>query len=172
VTEDPAKVLAELFERMVTRHEGKHPPVRRTDEEVWQQPFEVALQGCDGKVLASLQESELSVGSFCHRFEHAWQPESGPLHLLVPLSFDLVEPSDIVDKAVTWRGRVRLLRTATLKFKVFMLLGRPSVETHEQAYFEAKAVLESEGDSDQRVVPEDEASQFAADFARAVISFN
>jgi hypothetical protein len=33
VTEDPGKVLEELFERMVTRHEDKNPDVRRTDEE-------------------------------------------------------------------------------------------------------------------------------------------
>lgn len=109
VTENPAQVLAELFERMVTRHEDKHPAVRRTGEEVWQ-PFETALQTRDQKILTRLQDKELTAGSFRHRFEHTWQPEGGLLHLLLPLSFDLVDPSNIVDKAIGWTGRIRLLR--------------------------------------------------------------
>ncbi len=171
VTENPAQVLDDLFERMVTRHEETHPPVRRTDEEVWH-PFEAALQSRDRQVLSSLEEKVLSVGSFEHRFEHAWQPAEGALHLLMPLSFDLVNPSDIVDKAIAWNGRVRFFRKSTLPFKAFLLLGKPSEKLHETAYAEAQEVLASEDDSERTIVPEEEASLFAEEFSRKIISSN
>jgi hypothetical protein len=170
-TGNPAQVLEELFERMVTRHEDKHPAFRRTDEEVWQ-PFETALRSRDHKILSSLHEQELAAGSFRHRFEHAWQPQQGPLHLLLPLSFDLVDPSNIVDKAIGWNGRIHLLRKSAPDFKAFLLIGRPSDQTHESAYAEAKAVLESETGSARTIVPEEEATAFADEFSRSVISQN
>ena len=169
VTENPAQVLEELFERMVTRHEEKHPAVRRTDEEVWH-PFEAALQTRDRQILSSLQEKLMSVGSYQHRFEHAWQPAQGPLHLLLPLSFDLVKSSDIVDKAVAWGGRIRHLRNSDTPFKAFLLLGKPSEATHESAYAEAQDVLASDADRDREVVPEENAPVFAERFSREVFS--
>lgn len=171
VTRDPAQVLAELFERMVTRHEDKHPAERRSDAQVWQ-PFESALHSRDQKILSSLHERELTAGSFRHRFDHAWQPTHGPLHLLLPLSFDLVEASNIVDKAVTWNGRFRLLRKSAPDFKAFLLLGKPSLPDHESAYDEAREVLESDADSERKIVTEEQASVFADEFARSVISTN
>jgi hypothetical protein len=170
-TENPAQVLEELFKRMVTRHEEEHPVVRRTDEEVWQ-PFEAALQARNRQILSSLQAKELSAGSFRHRFEHAWQPEQGPLHLLLPLSFDLVDSSGIVDKAVAWSGRVRLLRKAAPQFEAFLLIGKPSEKAHEPAYAEAIDLLESDRDSKRTIVPEDQADAFAEVFYRSVLSPN
>jgi hypothetical protein len=171
VTGEPAEVLAELFERMVTRHEDKHPAVRRTDEEVWH-PFETALHSRDQKVLSSLHEQELVAGSFRHVFEHAWQPERGPLHLLLPLSFDLLDPSNIVDKAIGWNGRIRLLRKSAPNFRAFLLIGKPSEPIHQSAYDEAKDVLESEADSARKIVPEEQATAFADEFSRSFISQN
>jgi len=171
VTEDPAQVLAELFERMVARHEDKHPAVRRTDEEVWQ-PFEKALQTRDQKILSGLREQELTAGSFRQRFEHAWQPKRGPLYLLLPLSFDLLDPSNIVDKAIGWNGRIRLLRKSAPDFRMFLLIGKPLVQDHESACAEAKDVLESESDSARKVVTEEHAAAFADEFYHSVISSN
>jgi hypothetical protein len=170
-TESPGQVLEELFDRLVTRHEDKHPAVRRTDEEVWR-PFAAALEVRDRQILSRLQEKELFALSFRHRFEHSWQQEAGPLHLLLPLSFDLVDPSDIVDKAVAWNGRIRLLRKEAEPFKAFLLVGKPSLETHEQAYLDAKKVLESDAGAEHRIVPEDQAAAFAEEFSRSVLSAN
>jgi hypothetical protein len=83
-----------------------------------------------------------------------------------------VVPSDIVDKAVIWNGRVRLLKKSAPPFKAFLLIGKPSAETHAPAYAEAKGVLESEADSERRIVPEDQATAFAEEFSRSVISAN
>jgi len=171
VTEDPGGVLEELFERMVTRHEDKHPAVRRTDEEVWQ-PFETALQARDKEILSRLHEKELAAGSFRHRFEHVLQPNRGPLHLLLPLSFDLLDPSYIVDKAIGWNGRIRLLRKSVPDFRAFLLIGKPSEQTHASAYSEAKEALESDSDSDRKVVPEEQAIAFADEFSRNMIASN
>ena len=171
VTADPAQVLAELFERLVIRHEDKHPAVRRTDEEVWR-PFEKALKTRDQNILACLHEQDLSFGSFHHRFEHAWQPERGPLHLLLPLSFDLLDPSEIVDKAIRWNGRIHQLRKAQTEFRAFLLIGKPSEPNHEAAYAEAKGVLESAADPERKIMPEDQSALFADEFLRSVLSSN
>lgn len=170
-TENPAQVLEELFERFVTRHENKHPAIRRTDEEVWQ-PFETALHSAGQAILSSLHERELSAGSFHYRFEHAWQPNRGPLHLLLPLSFDLADGFNIVDKAIGWNGRIHLLRKSAPEFKAYLLIGKPSDQKYELAYAEAKALLESEPNSEREIVPEEKATVFADEFSRSVISSN
>ena len=92
--------------------------------------------------------------------------------MFLPLSFDLVDPSGIVDKAIGWNGRIRLLRKSTPNFRAFLLIGKPAEQTHESAYTEAKELLESDRDPERKIVPEEQASAFAEEFSQSVISSN
>ena len=169
-TDNPTQVFEDLFERMVTRHENKHPVVRRSDEQVWK-PFEKELQIRNKSILPSLQKFELAAGSFRHRFDHVLRSRRGLLHILLPLSFDLVDPSDIVDKAAAWNARFDLLEKSETKFKTFLLIGKPLDESHCGAYEEAKTLLEAKS-FERGVWPEDQAAAFAEDFTRSIILFN
>ena len=161
VTDDPKRTLDELFERMVTRHEKAHPQERRLDAEIWD-PFERELR--HREVLSRLQERTLSAGRFEHRFDHVWQPRSGDIHLLLPLSFDLLKPSDIVDKGISWNGRINQLQRANSRLQTYVLLGKPSGDEHASAFEEAKGILSASVD-DERLVPEEQAPAFAEEFS-------
>ncbi len=160
ITDDPAQTVRELFERLVARHLKAHPPTRRDDADVWK-PFERELRRRD--VLQRLSEKVLAVGELRHRFENAWQPPGGYLRLFQPLSFDLLQPSDIVEKAVRWSALIRQLRKADSEFLIYLLLGRPSGEGHSRrAFQQAHETLSEETSGRKELIPEEKASIFAA----------
>ncbi|MBI2927517.1 MAG: DUF3037 domain-containing protein [Verrucomicrobia bacterium] len=159
ITDEPQQTLKELFERLVTRHLKAHPPTRRDDADVWK-PFERELR--QRNVLHRLQEKTLAVGELRHRFENAWQPPGGYLRLFQPLSFDLLEPSDIVEKAVRWGALIHQLRKADPDFFIYLLLGRPSGQGHSlQAFQQASETLREDTGERKELVAEDEAPAFA-----------
>jgi hypothetical protein len=166
VTDEPQQALKELFERLVMRYLKTYAPTRRDDADIWK-AFERELR--QRNVLHRLQEKVLAVGELRHRFERAWQPTDGHLRLFQPLSFDLLEPSDIVEKAVRWGALIHHLRAADPGFFIYFLLGRPSEGPH---YFKAfqqarKALNEDDGDR-KELVPEEEAPKFAAEVEREI----
>lgn len=159
VTDAPQETLKEIFERLVARHLKAHPPTRRDDADVWK-PFERELRQRD--VLQRLQEKTLAVGELRHRFENAWHPPGGYLRLLQPLSFDLLQPSDIVEKAVRWSALIRQLRKADSNFLIYLLLGRPRGEGHfTKAFNQACETLSEETTGRKELFPEEEAPHFA-----------
>ena len=160
VTDDPAKTLDELFERLVTRHEEAHPAVRREDKDVWK-PFEKEFRA--RHLLVKMQEKLMVHGELRHRFENSWQPANGYLRLFQPLSFDLIEPSDIVQKAVDWGGLVRQLRKTDAEFEINLLLGRPVDRSKWAAFEQAQSVLQEDVQGRKRLVLEERASEFARD---------
>ena len=157
-TDDPQQTLKELFERLVARHLKPHPPTRREDADVWK-PFERELR--QRNVLARMQEQTLTVGELHHHFKNAWQPAGGHLRLYQPLSFDLVEPSDIVEKAIRWSGLLRQLRKADSDFFIYLLLGKPSDARRLKAFKQAYDTL-AEDHQKKELIPEEDAPSFAA----------
>lgn len=158
LTENPNETLLQLFERMVTRHEQAYPAVRREDEDVWK-PFEREFRS--RHVLHRFQEKTLFFGELRHRFKLSWQPASSYLRIYQPLSFDLLESSGIVEKAVGWSALVRQLRRADPEFEINLLLGKPLDQSKWPAFTQAQAVLEEEVLGRKKLVPEEGASEFA-----------
>jgi hypothetical protein len=160
LTEDPEKTLKELFDRLVARHLKATSHSRRDDADVWK-PFERELRQRD--ILSRFQEKVLSVGELRHRFENAWQPLGSYLRLFQPLSFDLLEPSDIVEKAVRWSALIHHLRKANSEFFIYLLLGRPlgNGQSH-RAFEQAYETLNEDSAGLRELVPEEDAPKFAA----------
>ena len=158
VTDDPGQTLKDIFERLIEYHLKAHPPTRREDSDVWK-PFEREFRRRD--VLHRFQEKVLTVGKLKHRFENAWQPQGGYLRLFQPLSFDLLDSSNIVEKAVHWNGLLKQLRKADPNFYIYLLLGQPTDQERLEAYNQAFETLSEDGDR-KDLVPEREASEFAA----------
>lgn len=165
VTENPARTLEELFERLVTRHEEAHPAVRREDEDVWK-PFEGEFR--QRQILQKFQEKVIVFGELRHRFKITWQPDDSYLRLFQPLSFDLVEPSDIVEKAVDWGGLVRQLRKKDPDFEINLLLGRPVDQSKWPAFEQAQSVLAEDVTGRKRLVLEERAPEFAREVAEEI----
>lgn len=165
VTENAEETLASLFERMVTRHEQANPAVRRDDEDVWK-PFEREFRA--RHVLHRMQEKTLRIGELKHRFSTAWQPANSFLRIYQPLSFDLLEPSGIVEKAVRWGALIRQLRKADPEFQINLLLGRPIEQSDWPAFSQATAVLDEEVQGRKRLVPEEKAPEFAKEVAEEI----
>jgi hypothetical protein len=158
VTDDPARTLKDLFERLVARHLKSHPPTRRDDDDVWK-PFEYELRKRD--VLPRLHEKVLSVGELQLRFDAAWQPIGSYLRLYKPLSFDLVDPSNIVEKAVRWSALVRQLRKGDQDFFIYLLVGAPRDTSHMRAFDQAVEALKEDEPGRKQLVPEEDAPVFA-----------
>jgi hypothetical protein len=164
-TDDPQKSLAELFERLVQRHLKAHPPTRKEDVDVWK-PFEREFRQRD--VLQRFQEKTLTVGKLKHCFE-AWQPPGGRLRLFQPLSFDLIDPSKIVEKAVHWNGLLRQFRKTDSEFHAYLLIGAPLENDRQEAFAQACETLAEDG-SGKELVREEEAPTFAAGIEKEIKS--
>jgi hypothetical protein len=77
------------------------------------------------------------------------------------LSFDLIEPSNIVEKAIHWNGLLRQLRKADPNFFIYLLLGKPSDAKRLKAFNQAYETL-AEDQRQKELVPEEDAHRFAA----------
>ena len=158
ITVEPEHTLRDLFERLVVRHLKPHPPTRREDSDVWKS-FGQQLRQRD--ISHYLREKLLMAGEFRHRFENAWEPPGGYARIFQPLSFDLVERSDIVEKAIKWNGVLRQLRKANPDFFIYLLLGRPGSKDRIPAFEQARETLQEDGNR-KELYEEDQASEFAS----------
>lgn len=163
LTDNPRKTLELLFERMVCRYERHQRSDRKEDKDVWM-PFHRALLRTGA--LVHFRDVELKYGNYSQHFEHGWQ--NGRWHIYQPLSFDLIEKRDIVDKAVHWSGRVNLLHRADPEFKIYWLVGAPQLGERREAFEEAKNLLAKEVHGDKEVIEESEAEAFSQKVAKKV----
>lgn len=163
-TEDPAKTLEDIFERMVARYEGRVPHHARDDADVWRvfkKEFETR------KVLSRLRPKRISTENYDYEFEHAWENQNW--HVIEPVSFDLQEADSILDKANRWLGRATTLRDSSDTFKLHLLLGEPSLEKHRSTFIRAENIL-NKIPGDKEFVREHDASKFSEDLAREMLS--
>jgi len=165
LTEDPEQTLQDLFDRLVARHEKAQPVVRKEDDDVWK-PFEREFRSRD--VLHRFQEKVLHVGELYCTFKNTWQPRDSYLRVFQPLSFDLVDTSDIVEKAVDWGGMVRQLRKVDSEFEINLLLGRPNDQSKWTAFAQAQEVLTEDVTGRKRLVLEERAPEFARQVAEEI----
>ncbi len=139
-TANPAKTLEQMFQRLVMRYDDKHDR-SRNDQDVWQ-VFSKEL--AKRQVLDRLEEKKI-VGSVDEvSFKHSWK--NGKWHCLEPLSFDLVEPESIRDKARKFFGQIQLVNDANENFKLYLLLGEPKHKEVAEAYNSARRILERPAD--------------------------
>src|SRR2546425_776054 len=109
-TDDPTKTLADLYKRFVERYVAGAEQVSRTDEEI-AKPFRVKL----GKTAEKLSSKRIETEDYQYEFRFAWQ--NSVWHLYEPVSFDLLDPNSIREKAVRWYGRSAALQESPDKFK-------------------------------------------------------
>lgn len=136
MTNNPRATLEELFQRFVMRYDEKHER-SRNDQDVWS-VFSKEL--AKRQVLDRLKEKRI-VGTVDEvSFKHSWK--NGVWHCLEPMSFDLLEPESIRDKARKFFGQIQLVSDAREDFKLYLLLGKPHHTEVHDAYLGALRILE------------------------------
>lgn len=160
ITSNAERTLEELFQRFVMANDRSPNRSSRSDDAVWRR---VAPALRARGVLERLQPCTLGV-RYVERFDHSWQ--NGCLHVVRPLSFDLVDPQEIVRKAAEWTGRVRAMDVRSQDAVVVFVVGRPDDDAEHDvrdAADDAIALLREQlaPESLADVVEERDAADFA-----------
>lgn len=162
ITDDPARVLGELYKRMVERFIAGATQISRSDEEI-AKPFKAKL----GKAATKLSEKTIETKDYQYDFQFAWK--NNVWHLYEPVSFDLVDPNSIREKANRWLGRGVALNDARERFKIHFLLGEPSQLENKEAFENALHLLQKIP-GQKELVREKEMEHFAELVAEEIVS--
>jgi hypothetical protein len=154
--------LSELYERYVERYAGQPDIPSRSDDEVWR-VFREALER--RSVLGSLTPKAIVAPDYEYEFKAGWKNEIW--HVYEPVSFDLVEPNSLVDKANRWWGRSASLAESPERFRLHLLIGAPQNPRLLPAFGKARNILgKMPGSPD--LIMETEADRFAAELEREI----
>jgi Protein of unknown function (DUF3037) len=133
-TDEAGKTLDELYRRFVERYVGGVEQVSRSDDEI-AKPFKAKL----GRTAAKLIEKKITTRDYQYDFRFAWKNDIW--HLYEPVSFDLIDPGSIREKANKWLGRGVALHDAEEQFKIHFLLGEPRQDETKKAFENAIHLL-------------------------------
>lgn len=161
-TSDPSAALEKLFERMVMRYEKRTQHERRDDDEVWRH-FKKSLE--TRQLLRHFAPRTVAVKDDELEFKHTWK--NGVLHCLEPVSFDLVSPDSIRDKAHRWLGRISSIQSSSERFHMYFLVGEPRDSALADAYENALSIL-GKVPVEKNIVREADAEKFVQALAMQV----
>lgn len=162
LSSDLDRTLHELFQRHVEQYVDSGESPRRTDEDVWRvfrEPLDRAF------VTPRLKPKWIVAPSYEYKFERSWKNEIW--HVYEPVSFDMVEPTSMLDKANRWVGRATSLIDSSDPFRIHMLLGEPTDGQLRSTFVKAQNIL-NKMPGEKEFVRESEAEAFAEELAREV----
>ena len=167
LTENLSETLDELFVRYVAKYLEKPDLRSRSDEEVLKS---FKKESVEKGILDALTPLKLETEDDEHEFPYAWK--NSTWHVLQPLSFDLVKPESITQKAHTWLGvGYSLLRPEEVKKKIKegvtlnFLLGAPKEQKLLSYFSKAKSIL-GKMPCEHKFIHEEEASTFAEEIKK------
>lgn len=134
---DPKSVTAEIYARLVEKYERSGEQQSRSDEDI-ARPFKAKLE--QKKVAPKIGEKPIIAKDYHYNFQFAWK--NSIWHLYEPVSFDLVTPDSIVEKASKWLGRAHALQDSPEQFKLYFLLGEPKHAAARKAFEHAQHLLQ------------------------------
>jgi len=153
VTHDLPGRVDELFAELVLRHEVKLARERR-DEQSMRRAMDRVLT--EAGLLARLRRGvEVRGKEYEYSFYAGWS--NGTLQVLEPISLDLVNPADMVDKANMWSGRLLNLARAA-EFQCTAVIAPPTEGPSLRKLDRALAILQS-APAVRAVVPENRIDQ-------------
>lgn len=160
VTENPKQSFEALYERYVSRYESSQEAGARNDDDVWR----VFYKPLERKnITARLTPKKIVAPNYEYEFQRTWK--NSAYHIYEPVSFDLTDPTSIVDKANRWLGRGMSLAKSNENFKLFLLLGQPSEQRLLESFHHAQNILHEIPGSPE-LIQEQDAERFAEDVER------
>ncbi len=161
LTDDPSATLEKIFNRVVLAYEQAQRAGGRSEDDVWRK-YRKDLE--EKQVLAKLVPKTIVSKSNDDEieFQHAWKNQQW--HCIEPVSFDLLEPDSIVQKAHRWLGQITSVRDSREPFKLYMLLGEPQSAKLRTTFTKAQNIL-NKMPGDKEFVREDQSAAFAQEVA-------
>lgn len=153
------RTLSELYARLVERYTRPGDTGGFGEEDILR-----AFRARLGPAVAHLHSHRITTPDYHYDFAHAWKPKAGPWQLFEPVSFDLVDPASLLEKANRWLGRGVALRESRDKHRLHFLLGAPRRPGHVHAFQNAKHLL-AKVPGQPRLVEEAALEEFADELA-------
>jgi hypothetical protein len=136
-TVDPENTLESLYSRLVAKYdEARINTGKRSDRDIWK-VFHDALGTRD--LERHLKPFHARVDYDEIEFKHAYK--NGIWHCLEPVSFDLISPEHIREKARKQIGRLLSVKDSLDEFKVYFLLGEPKQTELKRSFDQAVEIL-------------------------------
>jgi Protein of unknown function (DUF3037) len=160
VTADPERTLAELFTIYVASVLPKEEHATRDDGDVWRDFAVTRLPNTS--LLKKLQRHVLYAPHYELPFDNAWK--NGTWNVAQPVSFDLLDPRAIRDKATSWTGKLLTVKPHELDTNVYLLIGMPPKDSPapvRAAANDALAILEDNVSREAKVLTEDSSEKLA-----------
>jgi hypothetical protein len=159
ISPDLDATLKEIFTRFVEMYSSPLDSPHRDDDEVWK-VYRGPLERRE--VIPYLYPKKIISPNYDYEFKHSWK--NAKWHVCEPVSFDLLEPTSILDKANRWLGRATSLADSSEKFKMYILLGEPQSSSLKSAFVKAQNILHKMP-GEKELIRESEAEVFAEDLA-------
>lgn len=159
-SENLGETVGQLYARLVERYTRSGEVASRDDEDI-AKPFKARLR----KAVEKLHEKRIVAKDYEYDFQYAWQ--NSIWHLYEPVSFDLIDPGSIVEKANRWLGRGVALNDSRERFKIHFLLGEPKRPGTEKAFENARHLLEKIP-AQKELISENQMEQFADSVAAEI----
>lgn len=160
-SENLPETVGQLYARLVERYARSGEVASRDDEDI-AKPFRARLR----KAAEKLREKRIVAKDYEYDFQYAWQ--NSIWHLYEPVSFDLIDPGSIVEKANRWLGRGVALSDSSERFKIHFLLGEPKRPGTAKAFENARHLLEKIP-AQKELVSESQMEQFADSVAADIV---
>lgn len=163
VTADPERTLAELFTVYAGSTLLKEERASRDDGDVWR---DFAARRLTNTSLKKLQRHVLHAPHYELPFDNAWK--NGTWNVAQPVSFDLLDPRAIRDKATSWTGKLLTVKPHELDTNVYLLVGMPANDSPasvREAANDALAILEGNVSREANVLTEDHGEKLAKKIA-------
>ncbi len=137
LAENPDDELRRIFEQAVVLQYPNPYQARRDDEDIWRV---YRKQLSEKKVDRYLRPKGLtSAEGFEYKFEHAFENERW--HVLKPVNMDYANAGAIQQRATRVLGEGAALEGNSELGTYYILLGKPTTESHRAAYIKAKNLL-------------------------------
>lgn len=152
--------LANLYAEYVTANEESAGRTRRDENEI-SRSIEQALvrSGLHNRVSHGVK---IATSHYSYEFSLGWQ--NGTQQVLEPISLDYLSPTDIVEKANTWSGRLYNL-SKSADFRMTGVVAPPSTDRARAAFEDALAILNS-APNVRRILLENDVLELTADIER------
>lgn len=137
VCDDLPSTFEKIFARHITKFDQKLSRKNRTDEDVWRQ-FRRDLE--KRNLLSFFDKKNISGKDDELEFPFAWK--NGIWHCIEPISFDLTASESIKDKAHKWLGQITSVTDSSEKFKVYLVLAKPTHQSLAGAFEKAVSILQ------------------------------
>jgi hypothetical protein len=155
MTDHPEKTLEHIFNRYVEKYYEKSIRPSRSDDDVWR-VYKKPLE--EKRILSHLTSHKIIGTNFEYEFNYSWKNEKW--HANEPISFDLIDANEMLDKAHKWLGRLESLSDGGEPFKLNVLLGSPRDSLVRLVFDKAQNILHKMP-CDHSLIREDEADDFA-----------